>query len=280
MAVVASLVAGFVVGLVVWRAMAPALATPVLARENFRGATVATAGGIVVVIALLVVEAVRALWGDDAGPARVLTVLVVGVFGGLGLLDDVVGSGADGRGFRGHVRALAHGRLTTGGVKLACGYAAAVIGCALVDENRVVMLLADAALVALAANLGNLFDRAPGRTLKVATVAFAALLASVGLEPRLGAVASTVGAGLALLVPDLRERVMLGDTGANAIGAAVGFGVVLTASTGARVGAAVALVALNLASEVVSFNAVIQRVAPLRALDRLGGVRGEGGSPR
>jgi UDP-N-acetylmuramyl pentapeptide phosphotransferase/UDP-N-acetylglucosamine-1-phosphate transferase len=197
-------------------------------------------------------------------------VLVVGVFGGLGLLDDVLGSGGDGRGFKGHLLALTKGRLTTGGIKLLCGYAVAVIGCALVDDRRVVMLLADAALVALSANLGNLFDRAPGRTLKVSAIALVALCASVGLEPRLGAVAATVGAGLALLLPDLRERVMLGDTGANALGAALGFGVVLTTSTGTRVAVLVGVAALNAASEVVSFSRVIERVAPLRGIDRLG----------
>lgn len=270
MAVVASLVAGFVVGAVVWRLWAPQSAIPLLARENVRGSPVPTAGGIVIVVSILMVEAVRALWGDEAGPARILTVLVVGVFGGLGLLDDVLGSGGDGRGFKGHVLALTKGRLTTGGVKLLCGFAVAVIGCAIVDDNRVGMLLADAAIVALAANLGNLFDRAPGRTLKVATLAFVALCAGVGLEPRLGAVAATVGSGLALAVPDLRERVMLGDTGANALGAALGFGLVLTASTGARVAVLVALVALNAASEAVSFSRVIDRVAPLRTIDRLG----------
>jgi UDP-N-acetylmuramyl pentapeptide phosphotransferase/UDP-N-acetylglucosamine-1-phosphate transferase len=141
-----------------------------------------------------------------------------------------------------------------------------------VDDGRVVQLLADAALVALAANLGNLFDRAPGRTLKVTVVAFAGLLLAVGLEPRLGGVATTVGAGLALLVPDLRERVMLGDTGANALGAALGFGAVLTLDAGGRIGVLVVVLALNAASEVVSFSRVIDRVAPLRGIDRLGGL--------
>ena len=272
MAVAGSVLAGLVMGAVVWRLWAPQTSMPALRRENFRGTAVPTAGGIAIVVTILVVEAVRALWGDDAGPARILTVLVVGVFGGLGLLDDLLGHGDDRRGFKGHVGALAGGRLTTGGIKLVCGCAAAVIGCALVDDGRVAMLLADAALVALAANLGNLFDRAPGRTLKIASFAFLALVGCVGLEPRLGAVASTVGAGLALLVADLRERVMLGDTGANALGAALGFGVVLTASTGARVAVLVAVAVLNLASETVSFSRVIDRVAPLRAIDRLGGL--------
>jgi UDP-GlcNAc:undecaprenyl-phosphate/decaprenyl-phosphate GlcNAc-1-phosphate transferase len=270
MGVVAGLFAGLALGLVVWRLWSPQADVDALQRVNVRGASVPTAGGVVIIVSVLGVEAVRALWGDDAGPARTLTVLVVAVFGGLGLLDDVLGSGADGRGFKGHVRALLEGRLTTGGIKLVCGYAVAVVGCSLVDDGRVVLLLADAALVALSANLGNLFDRAPGRTLKVASIAFVALCASVGLEPRLGAVAATVGAGLALLVADLRERVMLGDTGANALGAALGFGVVLTASSGVRVAVLVAVVALNAASEVVSFSQVIDRVPPLRGIDRLG----------
>jgi UDP-N-acetylmuramyl pentapeptide phosphotransferase/UDP-N-acetylglucosamine-1-phosphate transferase len=279
MSVVAGLVAGVVVGAVVWRLWSPHVTMPSLLRENVRGARVPTAGGITIVVAILVVEAVRALWGDAAGPARVLTVLVVAVFGGLGLLDDVLGSGADGRGFKGHARALLDGRLTTGGVKLVCGFAVALIGCSLVDArgaglsphaHRVAQLLADAALVALCANLGNLFDRAPGRTLKVSALAFVVLCTCAGLEPRLGGVATTIGAGAALAVADLRERVMLGDTGANALGAALGFGVVLTTSTGVRLVVLAAVLALNLVSEVVSFSSVIERVPPLRGIDRLG----------
>jgi UDP-N-acetylmuramyl pentapeptide phosphotransferase/UDP-N-acetylglucosamine-1-phosphate transferase len=114
-AVALALVAGLVVGGVVWRLWSPR-DMAALGRENFRGTLVPTAGGVVVVVTVLVVEAVRALWGDDAGPARVLTVLVVASFGGLGLLDDLLGSGGDGRGFAGHVRALTRGRLTTGGI--------------------------------------------------------------------------------------------------------------------------------------------------------------------
>jgi UDP-N-acetylmuramyl pentapeptide phosphotransferase/UDP-N-acetylglucosamine-1-phosphate transferase len=63
---------------------------------------------------------------------------------------------------------------------------------------------------------------------------------------------------------------MLGDTGANAVGAALGFGVVITTPLEASAAVVLVLLALNLASEVVSFSTVIDRVPPLRALDRLG----------
>jgi UDP-N-acetylmuramyl pentapeptide phosphotransferase/UDP-N-acetylglucosamine-1-phosphate transferase len=95
-------------------------------------------------------------------------------------------------------------------------------------------------------------------------------VAAVGLEPQLAGVALAVGAAAGLLVPDLRERLMLGDSGANVLGAVLGLGVLLTCSPGVRLVVLVVVLALNLVSEVVSFSRVIDRVAPLRALDRLG----------
>jgi UDP-N-acetylmuramyl pentapeptide phosphotransferase/UDP-N-acetylglucosamine-1-phosphate transferase len=125
-------------------------------------------------------------------------------------------------------------------------------------------------MVALAANLANLFDRRPGRVVKVSLVAGLILVAAVGLEPRLTGVALALGAGAGLLLPDLRERLMLGDTGANVLGAALGLGVLLTCAPWVRLVVLVDLVFLNLLSEVVSFSKLIDRVAPLRAVDQLG----------
>jgi UDP-N-acetylmuramyl pentapeptide phosphotransferase/UDP-N-acetylglucosamine-1-phosphate transferase len=137
-------------------------------------------------------------------------------------------------------------------------------------DTSVGRLLGDAALVALAANLGNLLDRGPGRAIKVGLASFLVLaLATTGAVVLTGA-AVVVGAAAALLVDDLHERLMLGDTGANVLGAVVGLGVVLACSPGTRLVVLVVLVALNLASEVVSFSRVIDAVPPLRALDRAG----------
>ena len=274
------LLIGVVLGLAAGTAfnalLAPALAAPLFARTNHRGAAIPTAAGIVVAVTALAVEAVLALLDaarlvdlTTSGGVRVLTVTAVVGFALLGLLDDLAGSGLDGRGFRGHLRALVRGRLTTGGLKLAGGVALAVVVCAPLG-GRLGPLVIDAALVALAANLGNLFDRAPGRTTKVAVAAAVVLAVATGFDEELLGVAVVVGAALALLGADLGERLMLGDTGANAIGAALGFGVVITTSLETRVALAVLLLALNLASEAVSFSSVIDRVAPLRALDRLG----------
>jgi UDP-N-acetylmuramyl pentapeptide phosphotransferase/UDP-N-acetylglucosamine-1-phosphate transferase len=260
----------------VWVVARGAFAVPVFARENVRGRTVPTAAGVVITVAALALEGavtVAQAAGADVSPAaltgrRVVLVLVLGM-SMLGLLDDLGGVGESG-GFRGHLRALARGRLTTGAVKLFGGAAVAIVAVSLIEPDDVGRLIADAALVALAANLANLLDRAPGRVTKVALVAFLGLAVAVRAPTSLAGVAVAVGAAAALLVPDLREELMLGDAGANAIGAALGIGVVLTCSTGARNAVLIVLVVLNLASEVVSFSRVIDRIAPLRALDRMG----------
>jgi UDP-N-acetylmuramyl pentapeptide phosphotransferase/UDP-N-acetylglucosamine-1-phosphate transferase len=63
---------------------------------------------------------------------------------------------------------------------------------------------------------------------------------------------------------------MLGDTGANVLGAVLGLAVVLEAAPSTRVVVAIVLFVANVASEFVSFSGVIARVAPLRAFDDLG----------
>jgi hypothetical protein len=155
-------------------------------------------------------------------------------------------------------------------MKLVGGAAVALVVVAPVAGQSIGRLLADGALVAMAANLGNLLDRRPGRVIKVAGVTFVALALATGAAHALGGVAVVVGAALALLLDDLHERLMLGDTGANLLGGALGLGVVAVGSPVARLGVLGVLAVLNGLSEWVSFSGVIERVPPLRALDRAG----------
>jgi UDP-N-acetylmuramyl pentapeptide phosphotransferase/UDP-N-acetylglucosamine-1-phosphate transferase len=82
--------------------------------------------------------------------------------------------------------------------------------------------------------------------------------------------AGAMGAAAGLLAPDLNEEIMLGDTGANALGAVIG--VAAAARTG-RLGRAVllaVLTGLTLASEKVSFTKVIEKTPVLREVDAWG----------
>ena len=249
---------------------------PALERTNYRGHPLPTAGGIVIVLAVLVIEAGRAIAGaagigEEPGLtlSRSLVLFAVFGFGFLGFVDDLLGADAD-RGFRGHVRALGQGRLTTGFVKLLGGAGVAVVLVATPGFASGGRLITDAALIALAANLANLLDLAPGRLIKVAWVAYPPLAIALGTDAIGVAIAPVMGAALALLPDDLGERLMLGDTGANVVGAVLGLGVVLGLGIEARTSVLIALIVLNVLAEVVSFSRVIDRVRPLRAFDRFG----------
>ena len=254
-----------------------------LLRPNYRGQAVPTAAGVVVPLAVVLVEAGRVAAGaagigarGGPGPARLSVLVTVLGLGLVGMVDDLVEAEDQRRGFLGHVGALARGRLTAGGAKLLGGAGVALVAVGVSptggpeDGSSLAMLLADAALVALAANLANLFDRAPGRAIKAGSLSFVVLAVATGGPAVLTGVAVVTGAAAALLVDDLHERLMLGDVGANVLGGAIGLGVVQACSTTTRVVVLAMVAGLNLASEVVSFSRVIDAVAPLRSLDRAG----------
>src|SRR5664280_697907 len=205
------------------------------------------------------------------------------VAGAAGRYDDLAGERPDERtakGLRGHAAALRRGQVTGGVVKAAAvGSAAAVAGWLLADADSAATRPAGALLdiavragvVAGTANLVNLLDLRPGRALKAVLVAGAPLVLGRGSGGSL--VAGPAGVALALLPGDLAERRMLGDAGANALGAVLGVGWAAgggRASPGRRIVALVVLAAVTAASEVVSFSRVIDATPVLRGLDRIG----------
>ena len=69
---------------------------------------------------------------------------------------------------------------------------------------------------------------------------------------------------------DLQGKTMLGDLGANAIGAALGYSLALAPGAFARWSCLSGVVALTLASEKLSFSKVIEETPILAWADRLG----------
>jgi UDP-N-acetylmuramyl pentapeptide phosphotransferase/UDP-N-acetylglucosamine-1-phosphate transferase len=217
-----------------------------------------------------------------AGPLRGDLAAAVAGLGalGFGLLDDLRGS-AKRKGLRGHLGALAHGEVTTGTVKLA-GLAATGLAAALIDTGsaapggprRAGDVIVNAGLIAGGANLLNLFDLRPGRAIKVAALSAGLIAAGGALTSGGGtglqAVAGPAGAALALLPEDLGERAMLGDAGANALGAMLGAAAARALPRRARIGLLAGIAALTVASEKVSFTRVIEATPPLRWLDMAG----------
>jgi len=164
----------------------------------------------------------------------------------LGLADDLW-SGPE-RGFRAH---LAKGS-TTGVVK-----AVGIPLLALATTRS----LRKATLVALAANALNQLDTRPGRALK-------AFLAGAALVR--GPAKSYVPIAVLLAPYDLREMTMLGDAGANALGALLGYGSVGKLTARGQLFAIAALAGLTAAGEARSLGDLIERTPMLSRLDRLG----------
>jgi hypothetical protein len=183
-----------------------------------------------------------------------------------GCYDDLTGSGTR-RGFRGHLGALAHGELTSGAVKIAGIGATGLAASALVGGPAPDIVI-NAGLAAGGANLLNLFDLRPGRAIKVALAAGS--LVAAGSPAGRRAAAAPAGAAAALLSEDLGERAMLGDAGANALGAMIGVAAAATLSRRTRITALAVITGLTAASEAVSFTKIIERTPPLRWLDMLG----------
>jgi hypothetical protein len=166
----------------------------------------------------------------------------VGAVAALGLADDLW-SGEE-RGIRAHLAA----RPTTGILKLA---GIPLVGLAATRS------LSGGLLVAGCANLVNQLDTKPGRAVKAYVVAALALGAPLGVAVLLGPY-------------DLRERVMLGDAGSNALGALLGLNSVERFHGWGRWAAVAAVAGLNVLGERRSLGELIDRTPFLRELDAWG----------
>ena len=241
-------------------------------RTNHRGEPVTllegpavAAGAIAGVLAQAGVRAMGGSPGKDrtartSSSLRADTAAILAAVGAaaFGAYDDLAGSG-DRRGFRGHLGALRHGEVTTGTVKLG-GIGVTAILSAVVAGGPAADVVLNAGLVAGSANLLNLFDLRPGRAIKVAV--------AIG-TPGAISTAAPVAAALALLPEDLGERAMLGDAGANALGALLGARAAALPRP-ARLALLAGIAGLTAASEKVSVTKVIERTPALRWLDMLG----------
>ena len=250
-----------------------------LRRVNYAGREIPFAAGLFLLFYLPFLLVLALLAGVKALPIPLDLVFGFGLtgFGLAGLVDDWLGTATD-KGFCGHFRAMfREGRLTSGALKAISGAVMAVlVALALAAVDRQVFgpwhqVLLNAVILASAANLLNLFDLRPGRAGKVFYLGLA-ICAALGRNIEVyGAPCPLVAVSfIPLFRRDLRAGLMLGDTGANFLGAALGMAVVFWLSPHAKMAAAAILLGLQLLSECRSFSALIERVGILRRLDRWG----------
>lgn len=250
-------------------------------RINHRGEPVSLLEGPAVAAGLLA----GGIVGASSRRAAVALTVATGAGAAFGIVDDLTEDTEQRRkGLRGHLGALSRGELTTGGLKVLGIGAAALVAAAVAtplretpgDTRRAPLSWAadvavSGALVAASANLVNLLDLRPGRALKSATaVALPLAVAGGAGAAGAGAAAGVLAAAGAAVEQDLAEHDMLGDGGANALGATLGTALVLAAPRPVRLAALGVVAGLTLASERVSFTRVIERTPVLRELDAWG----------
>jgi UDP-GlcNAc:undecaprenyl-phosphate GlcNAc-1-phosphate transferase len=241
-------------------------------KANYRARSVAfpfgvlsVAGALLALIPLALVE--RLELAEVFHPETLtMSVYVLGV-AFLGLVDDTLGG--EPRGWRGHGRAALRMQLSTGALKAAgsLGLALYAMGYAGLSTGR--WLLASAVLV-LATNVFNLLDLRPGRATKIFVLLGAGLTIGAASVRPLWAIGLFVGPALIAGVYDLRERAMLGDTGANLLGALAGLWLVLALSVLGQAVALVVLAAITVYGEMRSISGLVERMPLLRELDSWG----------
>jgi len=226
-------------------------------RTNYRGRPVAFPLG-----ALLLAAALAAL---VVGGSRWL-IFLCGV-GALGLIDDLADRAP--RGWRGHGRALLRGELSTGALKAAgtlglAAYAAAGEGASGTAYG------VEVGMLTLAAHAGNLLDTRPGRCEKGLVLTAALCCVAAGGYAPLAQIAPLIAPVAVAGWLTLRERAMLGDSGASLTGGMAGICLISALSGAAAYAAFAALIAISLYGEFRSISTAIERVPLLDRLDSLG----------
>jgi UDP-GlcNAc:undecaprenyl-phosphate/decaprenyl-phosphate GlcNAc-1-phosphate transferase len=248
-----------------------------LARDNYRGRRVAFPAGAVLVACSLIALAPLAILDDRADldlldpDLRRWALYVLGV-ALLGLLDDALGANESApRGWRGHARAIAAGRFSTGAIKAIGALALAAYATSGLGD-RDFAYITDLLLLLLTTNLFNLLDLRPGRVEKVFVALLAALCVGALTAEPLRLLGIFIGPVLVAAAYTLRERAMLGDTGANLVGALAGVALLVTLGETGRYIALGVVAALNIYGEFRSISKTIDGVPLLRSLDSLGRV--------
>jgi UDP-N-acetylmuramyl pentapeptide phosphotransferase/UDP-N-acetylglucosamine-1-phosphate transferase len=262
--------------------LAPALLRELTAgghtRVNYRGRSLPFPFGVLVLaaslIALVALMLLERLASSEVFHPEELPIAVyaLGVLA-LGLVDDTLGerhgTRPPPRGWRGHGAALLRGELSTGALKAAGSLGLALFAMSYLPLSNARWLLATAVLV-LATNVFNLLDLRPGRTLKALVLLGAGLLIGSANPRPLWVLGLFLGPALVAGFVDVRERAMLGDTGAGLLGAVAGLWLVLSLSGTEQVVALALLAAISVYGELRSISELVERTPGLRELDSWG----------
>lgn len=191
----------------------------------------------------------------------------------VGFIDDLSRDKAN-KGFKGHFKSLFHGQLSTGMLKAMAGGMLSIYLASFLSDNFWTFLL-DSLLMLMFTNFMNLWDLRPGRAAKVFLLIDLCLIgAIVGLFKEVSALLILCLILVFIYIrDDLQAKYMMGDTGANLLGMALGVTAAYALDTPIKIVMLAVLLLFNGLSERCSFTKMIEHNRILNFIDKIG--RGE-----
>lgn len=267
---IALILAAVIWHVIIYR-MAPRLG---LIKLNFNKLPIMASYGIVSFAYMAAMIGAIALLESEKGNLAPLYLWVMAAMWILGAVDDIWGS-RDVGGFKGHFKKLIFERkLTTGAAKALGGGIVGLVAGWMISQGDPVRWILAAMLIPLAANLLNLFDLRPGRAVAVFFFCLGVTCISVfgGLHARWILLAIAV-ITFVWAVPDSRGKAMMGDSGSNSLGAALGVTIAVNTGLFFQAVAIVCILIVHWYSEKHSITKLIEQNPVLRAIDSRLGVR-------
>ncbi|MEG6616305.1 hypothetical protein V6C27_07685 [Peptococcaceae bacterium 1198_IL3148] len=270
-----NIIIGFIITMVIMPPIVEMVRESGFVRPNYKGDPIPVGVGFIFLITALVACTLSQLMLNLLGNNGLLFMLAISVITFLGLVDDALGSRAA-SGLKGHFKALLKGQLTTGALKaLAGGLLAFLIALtghisATFEWRVIALIVADTLIIALSINAVNLLDLRPGRACK-GFILLAGIIIFIGWKnTNLMPLALLLGSVLRYISWDLKAQTMMGDTGSNALGIAIGTAAAWCFSDVAKICYLIFLIAFHIFTEKYSLTKVIAGNRLLNYLDKLG----------
>ncbi len=237
--------------------------------KNFCNNVVPRGGGVLFFLSLAISGlGVIAFFDDKALVFIGLLYLVFGM-GFLGFIDDFLGD-SESKGFKGHIYCLLFKKeISTGLLKAFFGFILSLTAVSFLKEGFYVILLS-ALLIPLTTNAINSLDLRPGRAIKSFLVISLLLLIFGRNSDTPFLLAPFLATILVYLPYELKEQVMLGDSGANILGGGLGYIIILSFSIRIQIFVLLGLIIFQLFCEVYSISKIIDSNRFLTYLDSLG----------
>jgi len=237
---------------------------------NYSGRTVVNGGGLAFLFPCLL--GILPFWKKDMNMDLLLYINIVILSLLLGIIDDFLGE-KHVKGFKGHLKMLFKGQLTTGILKILIGIIAGFIASSFL-YSTLSDIVFHTILFALCINLINLMDLRPGRAIKVFMIISVLITIFIGFN-NIWILLPTI-IGIIIYIPgEMKEEYMLGDTGSNLLGGVLGLFIISASQGYIKLTAFFVFVLIQIIGEFYSLSEIINAVPLFRSIDSIGRLKRE-----